>query len=125
MEGFSQLTSPLTYLTKTDAFQWKEGAENYFQIMKGVISNYPILALPYFSKPFSLECDASEEGIGEVLKQGKHPIDFESRKLQPHEKLYSIYDQEMLAIMHALVKFRQYLVGNKFVVKTDHNSLSG
>jgi hypothetical protein len=29
----------------------------------------------------------------------------------------------MLAIMHALTKFRQYLAGNKFVVKTDHNSL--
>ena len=25
--------------------------------------------------------------------------------------------------MHALIKFRQYLAGNKFVVKTDHNSL--
>ena len=30
----------------------------------------------------------------------------------------------MLAIMHSLIKFRQYLVGNKFVVKTDHNSLT-
>jgi hypothetical protein len=29
----------------------------------------------------------------------------------------------MLAIMHALAKFRQYLVGNRFKVKTDHNSL--
>jgi hypothetical protein len=29
----------------------------------------------------------------------------------------------MLAIMHALTKFRQYLVGSRFVVKTDHNSL--
>jgi hypothetical protein len=29
----------------------------------------------------------------------------------------------MLAIMHALTKFRQYLVGSKFMVKTDHNSL--
>ena len=26
--------------------------------------------------------------------------------------------------MHALIKFRTYLVGNKFVVKTDHNNLS-
>ena len=75
--------------------------------------------MPYFSKPFVLECDASEEGIGAVLKQGQHPIAFESRKLQPHEKLYSIYDKEMLAIMHDLIKFIQYLVGNKFVVKTD------
>lgn len=41
----------------------------------------------------------------------------------PHERLYAIYDKEMLAIMHALAKFRQYLVGNKFNVKTDHNSL--
>jgi len=39
------------------------------------------------------------------------------------ERSYIIYDKEMLAIMHALAKFRQYLVGNKFVVKTEHNSL--
>jgi hypothetical protein len=37
--------------------------------------------------------------------------------------LYTIYDKEMLAIMHALAKFRQYLVGVKFVVRTDHNNL--
>jgi hypothetical protein len=55
--------------------------------------------------------------------KGGHPIVFESRKLSQPERLYSIYDKEMLAIMHALTKFRQYLVGNKFVVKTDHNSL--
>jgi hypothetical protein len=55
--------------------------------------------------------------------QGGHPIVFESRKLIQPERLYSIYDKEMLAIMHAFTKFKQYLVGNKFVVKTDHNSL--
>lgn len=54
---------------------------------------------------------------------GGHPIAFESRKLLPHEQLYSMYDNEMLAVMRALAKFRQYLVGNQFKVKTDHNSL--
>ena len=34
-----------------------------------------------------------------------------------------IYDKEMLAIMHALAKFRQYLVGGHFVVRTNHNNL--
>ena len=34
-----------------------------------------------------------------------------------------LYDKEMLAIVHALTKFRQYLVGAKFVVHIDHNSL--
>ena len=55
--------------------------------------------------------------------QGGHTIVFESRKLDDSERLYPIYDKEMLAIMHTLTKFRQYLVGNRFVVKTDHNSL--
>ena len=78
---FSQFTSPLTDLKKKDVFQWHEEVEKTFQRMKEVVSNCPILALPDFSKPFVLECDASREGIGVVLKQGKNPIDFESRKL--------------------------------------------
>ena len=93
LKGFSQITSPLIDLTKKDAFQWHEGAEKAFQRMKEVISNCPILAFPDFSKPFVLECDASREGIGAVLKQVQQPIDFESRKLHPHERLYTIYDK--------------------------------
>ena len=75
--------------------------------MKEVISNCPILALPDFSKPFVLECDTSGEGIRAVLKQGQHPIYFESKDLKPHERLYSIYDKEMMSIMPPLIKFRQ------------------
>ena len=82
-----------------------------------------ILTLRDFSKPFVVECDASCGGVGDVLKQGQYPIAFESEKLQPHENIYSIYEKDMLAIMHALAKFRQYLVGNKFAVKNDHNNL--
>ena len=74
--------------------------------MKEIMSSCPVLAFPYFSKPFVLECDASRVGIGAILMQDRNPIYFESRKLQPHEKLYSIYDKEMLAIMHALAKFK-------------------
>ena len=91
MKGLSQLTSPLTDLTNKYAFQWNEGAEKYFQRMKEVIRNGPILAFPDFSKPFVLECDASGEGIGGVLNQGQHPIDFEIRKLHPHKNIYSVY----------------------------------
>eukprot|EP00253_Pinus_taeda_P033519 PITA_33519 len=87
------------------------------------MSSCPVLALPDFTQPFVLECDASGEGIGTILMQGGHPIAFESRKLLPHERLYSIYNKEMLAIMHALAKYRQYLVVNRLRVRTDHNSL--
>ena len=92
-EGFSKLTSPLTDLTKKDAFKWNEEAENSFQKMKEVMSSCPILALPDFSKPFVVECDASCGGVGAVLKKGQHPIAFESRKFHPHENIYSIYDK--------------------------------
>eukprot|EP00253_Pinus_taeda_P023806 PITA_23806 len=54
-----------------------------------------------------------------MLMQGGHPIAFESRKLLPHERLCSIYDKEMLAIMHALAKFGQYLVGNRYKGKNN------
>ena len=87
------------------------------------MSSCPVLVLPDFTQPFVLECDASGEGVGAVLVQGDHHIAFKSKKLLPHERLYPIYDKEMLAIMHALAKFWQYLVGNRFRVRSDHNSL--
>ena len=83
----------------------------------------PVLALSDFTKPFELQCDALGDGIGEVLMQERHPITFKSRKFLGVERSYSIYNREMLSIMHALAKFRSYLVGGRFVIKTDHNSI--
>ena len=70
------------------------------------MSSCPVLALPDFTQAFIVECDASGEGIGEVLIQNHHLIAFESKKLKDYERHYSIYDKEMLAILHALTKFR-------------------
>ena len=82
-----------------------------------------VLALPDFTQPFVLECDAFDEAMGAIFMQNRQPIAFESRKLRKPKKLYPIYNKEMLAIMHAFTEFRQYLVGGRFVVRTDHNSL--
>ena len=87
------------------------------------MSNAPVLATPDFSKPFVIECDASGFGIGAVLMQDGHPIAFESRKLNKQERLKSTHNKEMLAIIHALAKWRQYLLRSKFLIRTDHNSI--
>ena len=123
VKGFSKLTASLTNLTKKGAFSWNEEAQRAFETLKEVMSSCPVLAILDFSSPFELCCNASGEGIGAVLTQHKHPIAFESRKLKNIEQTYSVYDKEMLAIMHALEKFRQYLICGKFIVKIDHNSL--
>jgi hypothetical protein len=123
VKGFSQLCAPLTNFTRKGTFKWSPEAQLTFDKMNKVMSTFSVLALPDFSQPFTVECDASGEGIGAVLMQNRNPIVYEIQKLRGPEILYTIYDKKTLAIMHALAKFRQYLVGEKFVVRTDHNSL--
>ena len=81
-KAFSQLCAPLT-----DTFKWSQEAQLTFDKMKKVMSTFLVLALPNFSHPFVLECDASREGIGVVLMQNRHPIAFESRKLREPKRL--------------------------------------
>ena len=76
-----------------------------------------------FTKPFIIECDASSFGIGAVVMQDDHPIAFESQNLNKREGLKSTYEKEMLVIIHTLDKNRQYLLGSKFLIRIDHNSL--
>ena len=93
VKGFSQLTTPLTNLTKKGVFVWLREAHDTFEWMKQVMSKCSMLALPDFTQPFVLECDASRIGIGVVLMQNNHSISFESRKLREYERHYSIYDK--------------------------------
>ena len=76
VKRFSQIIAPLTDLTRKGAFTWTEIAQISFNHFKKVMSSCPIIALPNFTKPFELHCDASRDGIGAVLMQEKHPIVF-------------------------------------------------
>ena len=59
VKGFSQLAAPLTDLSKKGAFTWTDGAKVAFDCLKDVMSNCLVLALPNFSQPFTVECNAS------------------------------------------------------------------
>ena len=67
--------------------------------------------------------DASKEGLGGVLLQNDHTICYESQKLKEHEKNYPMHDIELSSIIHALRMWRHYLMGRKFLLKTDNMSL--
>ena len=45
------------------------------------------------------------------------------RKLKEHEQNFPTYDLELAAIIHALKMWRHYLMGRKFLLKTDNTSL--
>jgi hypothetical protein len=63
---------------------------------------------------FMVCTDACKEGLGGVLSQNKFVICYESRKLKEHEKNYATHDLELAAIVHALRKWRHYLMGRRF-----------
>jgi hypothetical protein len=74
-------------------------------------------------KPFSVYCDACYTGLGCVLMQEGRVVAYSSRQLKVHEKNYPIHDLELVAVVHALKTWRQYLYGQKCDVYTDHKSL--
>jgi RNase H-like domain found in reverse transcriptase len=82
----------------------------------------PILALPNFSKPFTLETDAFDTGIGAVLLQDKKPIAYLSKSLGINNAHLSTYEKEYLALLTAVQKWRHYLQGMPFVIRTDYLS---
>ena len=123
IRNYAHRTAPLSNLLKKNASHWNEEVEKCFEALKVIMSSTLVLATPNFSKLFVIECDTPGYGLGAVLMQDEHPIAFESGKLNKQEQLKSTYDKEMLAIMQALVKWRQYLLGRNFMIRTDHNSL--
>ena len=123
VKNYGRIATPLMALLKKDAFSWTPEATKAFEDLKQVMCIAPVLATPDFTKTFIVECDASGNGIDVVLMQEGRPIAFESRPIKGKNLHKPIYEKEMLAILHALKKWRPYLMGRHFKVKTDHDSL--
>eukprot|EP00253_Pinus_taeda_P014522 PITA_14522 len=125
VEGFSRVAYPITSLQKKGKiFKWTSECQQSFEQLKHLLTTAPILSIADPNKDYVVCTDASKEGVGGVLMQEGRVIAYESRKLKEHEQKYSAYDLELAAVIHALKMWRHYLLGRKFLLLTDHHSLT-
>ena len=119
--GYSNLTAPLTELTKKKvSWNWSVDRDNAFRELKTKLTAAPVLAIPDPAAPFELITDSCGYGIGAVLMQNHRPVAYYSRKMTDPEKNYVNHEQELLAAIVALKVFRCYLLGNHFTLITDN-----
>ena len=84
-----------------------------------------VVAHPNFDKPFILYMDALGGGVGAVLHQKgederERIIACASRTYNKYEKKYPITEQECLAVIWGVEKFKQFLSVKPFKIVTDH-----
>lgn len=123
VSGYAKIAWPLTDLLKKDGFSWSVQAEAAFQALKVAMTEVPVLALPDFTQTFVVETDASGHGLGAVLMQNQHPLAYFSQVLPQNARHKSVYEQELMAIVFVIQKWRHYLLGRHFIVRTHQRSL--
>ena len=128
VKDFSLISAPLHRLTERGReFQWTNECAQAFSTLKHHLTHTPVLTFPDFTKPFTLDTDASHSGIGAVLSQTfdgqERVIAYASRALTKAERRYCVTRKELLAAVTFIQQFRSYLLGNKFKLRTDHSSL--
>ena len=125
---FSGIAAPLHALTKKGArFLWTPECQTAFEKLKSTLTSADVLALPRDEGMFVLDCDASDKAIGAVLSQiqdgEERPICYASQLYDKHQKNYNVTRKELLALVTFVKKFRQYLLGAPFLIRTDHAAL--
>ena len=125
---FSKVAKPLYKLLEKDAkFIWDADCQKSFKELKAYLTTAPIVRAPNWQLPFEVMCDASDLAIGAVLgqREGGKPyvVYYASKTLNEAQRNYTTTENELLAVVYALDKFRAYLVGSDIIIFTDHSSL--
>ena len=128
VSDFAGLCAPLHKLTHKHAvFKWSADCERGFRALKEALTESPVLSMPADEGTYYLDTDASNESIAAVLQQEQDGeikvIAYASRLLHGPERNYCVTRKELLAVVFYAKAFRNYLLGRKFIVRTDHSAL--
>ena len=137
IRGYANVARPLNALISGDnasrkkcLISWNNECQTAFETLKDLCTKTPVLAYADYSKPFQVQTDASDLGLGAVLYQKDHEgkqrvIAYASRSLSNTERNYPTHKLEFLALKWAITdRFHEYLYGGQFDVYTDNNPLT-
>ncbi|KZR99869.1 Uncharacterized protein APZ42_004097, partial [Daphnia magna] len=119
----------LTELTKKNiTWCWKHEQKEAFNALKQRLTSSPILRHPDLtSAQYSIDTDASQYGIGAILRQNQQGeevvIAYTSKHLLDREANWSTIEKELYAIIHAIKTFHVYVHGTQITVYSDHKPL--
>ena len=86
------------------------------------------MAYPLDTGEYFLDCDSSDYALGGVLSQvqggEEKVIAYGSKMLNKAERNYCVTDKEHLSLRYFIEYYRQYFLGRRFTVRTDHRALS-
>jgi len=128
IKNFSSIAAPITQLLKkSEPFVWTDTQQQAFEKLKLKLVSPPILGFPQENAETIIYTDACGYGLGASITQiqegTERVLAYASRTLSKTERNYSTTEQECLAILFAVEKFRPYVFHVKFKVITDHNAL--
>jgi transposase InsO family protein len=128
---YSELAAPLERLRNVVTIgpsQWTQECQESFEAFKRVVIQAPVLHFPLDMVPYEVWTDASNTGVGAALVQRVEDkprfILMASKALTSGQRNYSATRRELLAIIFALQRFREYLYLQQFKILTDHRALA-
>ena len=96
----SDMTKPLRELTKKEIpWRWDTTQQQAFENLKKAVSDTPVLRCYNVQEEVTLQCDASQAGLGAALMQKGQPVAYATRALSPTETRYAQIEKELLAIV--------------------------
>lgn len=121
--NYGHIYKPLIDLVKTNSFYWNTTTETAFEQLKLTMTSTLVLALPDYDQTYVVETNASNTHIGVVLMQNGRTTAFFSKVLSTRHWGKSIYENEYIALLNVIDRWRHYLHYKHFIVWTNHYSL--
>ena len=75
---------------------WREAQQAAFEALKRAVATTPVLRYYNLEEEVTLQCDASQSGLGTAILQNGQPIAYASRALTDAETRYAQIKKELL-----------------------------